>query len=247
MKWKEKDLIREFRSFASFWVPVGFVKQHRKKNKTKNRLPEIELLLPEVIIEEIFPGINSQTVDLIVAEIFYQPWVLPLTELLTISAICQYLRPDTIFEIGTYIGSTTLFFARNSPVDSKIFTLDLPPSRQAEYGIHKFDVGFRYMGSGYEHKIHQLHGDTMTFDYASYEKSVDLVFIDANHTYDYVKVDTHNAFKILKRGGVIIWDDYVWNVRQPGNSGVARLLNELSVDKKCFQIAGTRFGIYLDD
>jgi predicted O-methyltransferase YrrM len=36
---------------------------------------------------------------------------------------------------------------------------------------------------------------------------VDLVFIDAGHTYDYVKRDTDQALTMLRPGGVIVWHD----------------------------------------
>jgi len=36
-----------------------------------------------------------------------------------------------------------------------------------------------------------------------------MVFVDAGHTYRYVKSDTEKALKMLRPGGVILWHDYM--------------------------------------
>jgi len=38
---------------------------------------------------------------------------------------------------------------------------------------------------------------------------MDVVFVDAGHTYPYVKSDTENALSMLRPGGVILWHDYL--------------------------------------
>lgn len=72
------------------------------------------------------------------------------------------------------------------------------------------------------------------------------ISIDAVHTYDFVKLDTENAFKLLKPGGIIICDDYLWDECSLECAGVTRYLNELGESKHCFQISGTRLAIYKD-
>src|SRR3712207_7586966 len=49
------------------------------------------------------------------------------------------------------------------------------------------------------------------FPYTTLFRSIDLVIVDANHSYDFVKADTEKAFAMLRPGGIIIWDDYVWD------------------------------------
>lgn len=38
----------------------------------------------------------------------------------------------------------------------------------------------------------------------------DFVFIDGDHSEDSVRRDARNAFEILKPGGIMIIDDYIW-------------------------------------
>ena len=76
---------------------------------------------------------------------------------------------------------------------------------------------------------------------------MDLVFIDANHAYSFVKADTATAFKLLATGGVIVWDDYVWLPEYPECDGVATFLHEFSKSKPCFRLSNTRLAVYVDD
>ena len=57
-------------------------------------------------------------------------------------------------------------------------------------------------------KIEQLWGNSLTFDFAPYERSIDLVFVDAAHHYEAVISDTKAALRMAKPGGLIIWDNF---------------------------------------
>ncbi len=51
----------------------------------------------------------------------------------------------------------------------------------------------------------------------------DLVFVDANHTYEYVKKDFENYVKMLEKGGVIAFHD----IESPDWPGINKFWNEL--------------------
>lgn len=56
-------------------------------------------------------------------------------------------------------------------------------------------------------KIKLIKNDSFTYDFSKFKKSFDLVFIDGGHNTELVKKDTENAFKITKKGGIILWHD----------------------------------------
>src|SRR5204862_498837 len=85
-------------------------------------------------------------------------------------------------------------------------------------------------------KIIQVFGDSASLDWNALQGPFDLVFIDGCHHYSYVKSDTQNALKQLRKGGVIAWHDYGMI------EDVSKAVDETAgMDK--FVIRGTRLAI----
>lgn len=76
-------------------------------------------------------------------------------------------------------------------------------------------------------KITYLNNTAFTLDVKNYENQFDLVFIDGNHKVDqYIIKDFEVAEKLLKKGGIIIMDDYgpAW--------AVTRIVDNLIITRK---------------
>ena len=154
-----------------------------------------------------------------------------LLELLAIVRLVRMRAPRRLMELGTFDGRTTLNLAANSPPGAEVFTLDLPqtdlhnaqlPLAAGEtHYIKKDESGARYHGTDCEGKITQIRGDSATFDFSPYFQTVDFVFIDASHSYEYVLNDSRVALKLMRpSGGVILWHDYgSW---EGGDAGAGR-------------------------
>jgi predicted O-methyltransferase YrrM len=171
-----------------------------------------------------------------------------LLEILAINRLIVNNKPQRIFEIGTFDGRTTINMAVNSLPDSKIYTLDLPKDKMEltklslvpgdQIYINKDISGSRYVNKPEASRITQLYGDSAAFDFSPYFNTMDFVFIDGSHSYDYIQNDSRIALKLLKaEKGVILWHDYgSWE-------GVTRALNELFLRDNNFksirQIEGT--------
>jgi hypothetical protein len=172
----------------------------------------------------------------------------PQYDSLLLAALCQVLDCKTIFEIGTYHGETAWLLAHNKPA-ARIYTLDLPGINATSHVkleltdldyFKTWNRGVKFVGTPEQDKITQLYGDSATFDFSPYRGSIDLVFIDASHSYSYVKSDTTAALEMLSEQGTIVWDDYTYY------PGIFAFLNELAprLDKPIVHILGTRFAIY---
>ena len=170
-----------------------------------------------------------------------------------IATLVAHFKPKTVFEIGTYNGFSTLHFEENAPADTIVYTLDLPQDKtgvklkndlsEAHRDIQNINMNAprQFHGRSKEGRIIELFGDSMSFDFSPYRGKMDLVFIDANHSYSYVKVDTQNAFKMLSPQGAILWHDYDFI-----HPGVFRVVNEIAKEKQVFYIERTRFAIFLN-
>lgn len=154
-------------------------------------------------------------------------------ELAVLAESVRRRQPATLFEIGTFDGRTTLNLAANAPANAFIHTLDLPASQvtATRFGldrgesqfVEKETSGRRFAGTPFAPRITQHLGDSATFDFQPFRRTIDWFFIDGSHAYDYVRSDTARALETIgEGGGVIFWHDY-----QPDWPGVIRALNEL--------------------
>lgn len=153
-------------------------------------------------------------------------------ELIVINGIVRSTRPRRLFEFGTFDGRTTLNLAANAPEGARVLTLDLPRSQRTATAweldphelvyVEKSESGQRYRGTDLEGAIVQLYGDSGSFDFGALEGTMDFVFVDASHAYEYVVNDSLHALRLLgDGGGVVLWHDYGrWD-------GVTRALNDL--------------------
>lgn len=210
-------------------------------NESKPSIPVIKL--KEILSEEILvPLLEPMEKD----------GHINLLELLVINQLVKKLQPKKIFEIGTFDGRTTLNMAASAPKDSNIFTLDLPPFKvdytklHLEYNdrryIEKPASGILFKDSPYHSRIQQLYGDSATFDFSPFNESIDFVFVDGSHSYEYVINDTMRALEISKKQhSIILWHDYA----SPCWPGLQKALDELYMqDARLSQakhIEGTKF------
>ncbi len=191
-----------------------------------------EVNIPVVDPASIIPLKNLEDSPVQVLEPIGRDGNVSAVELFIINLFIKAMNPVKIFEMGTFDGRTTLNMARNSADHARIWTIDLPRERLDSTKlpivpldrqfIDKPSSGTCFAGREEEKKITQLYGDTATYDFSPFFSSMDLVFIDASHSYEYVLNDSRIALKLLKdKKGVIIWHDYMmWE-------GVTRALKEL--------------------
>ena len=183
--------------------------------------------IPRASLSEILPGIEQAEV-----RVKYSPTMGggSLSDVITLAQVVKFLSCRHIFEIGTFRGYTTFHLALNSPADSRVYTLDLPASGVPEAKLELTDLQFIqkpssgewFKNTEPERKITQLLGDSAGFDYSAYVGSMDFVYVDGGHSYEYAMADSLTARRLLAPGGIIMWHDY------PTYPGVWHCLEELS-------------------
>lgn len=195
----------------------------------------------------------------------FADYSLRLLELMSLIACIKIVKPKRIFEIGTFCGNSTLHMMLNAP-GAEIFTLDADdetlraadsvvvsgrPDSALEGQVSLTELyAWRHGGKReYEAfngagRVVQLIGNSLTFDFSPWRNSIDLMLIDGDHSYDGVKSDTGNAFKMLSSAGCILWHDY----RNPDCSGNTHYLDELASSiLDLFHIEDSSLCIYFRD
>jgi predicted O-methyltransferase YrrM len=90
--------------------------------------------------------------------------------------------------------------------------------------------------------------NTRTFDFGSLNQKYDLIFVDADHSYEAVRDDTKSVFPLLKDdNSIIVWHDYGYSterVRSPVLSGILDGLPHNEARKCLYQVSNTMCAIY---
>lgn len=162
-------------------------------------------------------------------------------ECTALAALIHLVRAKTIFEFGTYKGVSTTQLALNVRENGMVFTLDLPEDHPA-YSLPIPRLEEREIAAegqkgilipqDLRDRVTFLQSDSATFDELPYLGSMDFVFVDGAHSYEYVKSDTEKGLRMLRPGGVIAWHDCVASHRD-----VVRFIKNGNFDAKL--VSGT--------
>ncbi|MBI1765637.1 MAG: class I SAM-dependent methyltransferase [Acidobacteria bacterium] len=143
-----------------------------------------------------------------------------LNEQVYLATMAQVLRPRKVFEIGTYRGHTTSLFILNTPAETEVWTLDLPPqvalgdAELASYLdsdvtlVRQRALAHYVRELGLTERCQQVFGDSLQFDPAPHRGTVELGFIDGAHARRYVESDTRKMAVMMAERGLVFWHDY---------------------------------------
>lgn len=113
----------------------------------------------------------------------------------------KLVRANSILEIGTFTGYSTLCFAESLDLDGHIDSIDVNEEtlEMAEAYISK---------AGFGHQINLHHGDAMEV-IPSLDQKYDLIFIDADKERYQEYVDL--IYPLLSKNGVVLVDNVLWH------------------------------------
>jgi hypothetical protein len=127
-------------------------------------------------------------------------------------------------EVGCYAGASTKMFMDSGKIE-KLFAIDIWEDSMDIYKNINDEHSFRLVERTFDSTVapYNVVKYKSTFDRViDYLPELDFVYIDANHTYFYVKKDIKTALKKLKPNGIIGGHDY--NNSSPD---VIRCVNEI--------------------
>ena len=157
--------------------------------------------------------------------------IVDLQELL----IHNKFKGSTMIEIGSYMGESTMLFA-SSKLFNKIYAID--PLKGNEVFNDTSECSWDEVKNQFNINTRFFDNIELIQEYSQYtvskfkDKSIDFIYIDANHTYESVKNDLQLYLPKLKSNSVIAGHDYC-DIKWPG---VIEAVNEvLGQPKKVYQ------------
>jgi len=136
-----------------------------------------------------------------------------------------------LLEIGSHEGRSAKWFLDNilTHPTSTITCVDIFPHKVLE---SRFDHNIQH--TGFSNKMVKIKGDSKEVLKLLRRDNYDIVYIDGSHRADDVYIDARLSWELLKKGGVIIFDDYAWEPELPPDElptpGIDRFLDEVRSD-----------------
>lgn len=122
-----------------------------------------------------------------------------------------------VLQIGAYTGDCSRWLLENVLTADDAMLVDVDTwEGSGDEEIHttldwdEVYARYREQVEPYSGKVWSFRGTSDDF-FAAYEgDSFDLIYVDGAHTRDQVLADAENAAKVLRPGGLLVFDDYTW-------------------------------------
>ena len=127
-------------------------------------------------------------------------------------------KPCMFLEIGSFEGMSTIWMLENILTEerSQIFCIDA----WAEW---TGDAFVRFVSNinktGFRDKVRIVKGDSSEELRIFPNDYFDFIYVDGNHDEKAVIKDAIGYFRVLKKGGIIAFDDYLLGIRYPNSYG----------------------------
>lgn len=181
---------------------------------TNSDIVVFKMGLETVLPSEIEDMLDKRTINL--GAWLHQQGKLNLKELTFIaggSGVLDYMFLKQIalisgskeyMEVGTYIGESINIL---TDCCNKLYSVTLPEESLENYFVQSKNADYQGRLSHNEKIIH-YYTDSKVFDFSKHADSVDLYFIDGDHSYQGVYSDTKNIFSNRKEQSIVVWHDF---------------------------------------
>ena len=119
---------------------------------------------------------------------------------------------NNMLEIGCYEGRSAIFFLKNFS-NSNLTCVDTwsGSDELSSVNFELIEKNFDLNTSFYQsNNLLRKYKMTSNDFFKKNDKYFDLIYVDGDHSSDQVKIDLINSWNVLKNGGFLILDDYLW-------------------------------------
>lgn len=195
--------------------------------------------LPTVDLLDLLPGFD-ETIE----PVSFLEGTSLATDLAMLKALARRFPQCRYLEIGTWRGESV---ANVAPVAAACVSISLSADEMRRSGYNQELIAAHGFYSQKFPNITHIGHDSRTFDYSTLAEKFDLIFVDGDHTHESVRIDTHNAFQMLRNpNAMIVWHDYghtrysiQWHI-------LAGILDGCPADKRAhlYHVSNTLCAIY---
>ncbi len=166
------------------------------------------------------------------------------TDLMLLAGLAERIDNCFYFEIGTWRGESVATVASRA---SSCFSLCLSENEMQELGLHAGTIAAHMQFSKGLTNVTQLRGDSRKFDFKKLNRKFDLIFIDGDHHYEFIKSDTENIFRYLVHDkSVVVWHDYGFHPDRVRFEVLAAILDGVGAERagQVYHVGHTKCAIF---
>lgn len=166
------------------------------------------------------------------------------TDMLLLAGLAEQKKDCMYFEIGTWRGESVATLASRA---KSCYTLCLTDQEMRKLGMHERTIQSHRLFSRDLGNVVQLRGDSRSFDFQALNQKFDLIFIDGDHHYDFIKSDTEKVFRhLVHEESVVVWHDYGFHPDQVRFEVMAAILDGVGPERsaRVYHVAHTKSAIF---
>ncbi len=157
--------------------------------------------LPTIDILDLEPGLKD-TINVY----SFLPNTSTIPDMLLLRLLARKFKDCAYLEIGSYRGES---LASVSEIAKECTSITLSKEELKMFGLSDEEISVQGVFSNNISNITSIYHNSLTFDFDAHKKRYDLLFVDGDHAYESVVIDTRNIFKLLKNeDSIIVWHDY---------------------------------------
>lgn len=217
----------------------GAVAEEKKRKKISQKY-KLKRGLPFVDMLDLFPNFK----EVKISRYSFLNGTSSPSDLMLLKLFAKNIKDCNYLEIGSMRGES---LAAISDATKKCTSISLSADELRTMGHSEEYIKMqRCFSKGLNNVLHIQH-NSHTFDYSKFREKFDLIFIDGDHHYESVKIDTKNAFNLLKdENSIIVWHDCGKNAETPDWTVLAGVLDGCPPEKRknLYRVTNTMCAIY---
>lgn len=162
---------------------------------------------------------------------FTTDWFLKSPGVAVWQTIIEMVKPTNILEVGCFEGRATTFLIEGCPgasitcVDPWEGSVDIPPALMlgVEDRFDKNTAEALSKSSTTSLTKYKMRSSQALPMLLSQGRRFDFIYVDGSHTAPDVLCDAVDCFRLLREGGALIFDDYVWAMEPPGEQDLINM------------------------
>lgn len=198
--------------------------------------------LPTIDITELFPDLDEE-----VTTYSYLEGVSLVTDIILLKKMARRFPACNYLEIGSWRGES---LKNVSEVAAHCTSITLSPEEMAGMNLSKnFIATHDFFSKNIKNVTRILH-NSFTFDFNQLNQKFDLIFIDADHSYEGILNDTRKTFNLRKdSSSIIVWHDYGNSPEKVRNITLKAILDGIPVEyhKNLYHVSNTLCAVYIEN